>query len=146
MPGQPTIDACAGWAFPGMVYILSMGEVPSQNNMQRWVARLLLILLLVGVLAPVGLAATAPEPHACCKRRTIHDASPQGMEFHAPPGCCNHNCCRSLKVSQWTELGPAAASCKLSTTTRRSAVPPGHLTYIADSAHSGRAPPQFFLG
>ncbi len=118
-----------------------------RTNMQRWTARLLLILLLVGVLAPVGLAATAPEPHACCKRHPMHDAAQHGMEFHAPPSCCNHDCCRSVTVSQWAQAKPAAhASFQPSTTTRRSAVQPVHLTSAVDSAHSGRAPPQFFLG
>jgi hypothetical protein len=139
--------ACALAAFSDIVYIPQWVRLGQRTIMQRWTARLLLILLLVGVLAPVGLAATASEPHACCKRHPMHDAAPSGMEFHVPPGCCNHDCCRSLTVSHWADLGPVThASCKFSITLHRSAVRLVHLTSAVDSAHSGRAPPQFLLG
>jgi hypothetical protein len=121
--------------------------ISSKKTMQRWTARLLLILSLVGVLAPVGLAATAPEPHACCKRHPMHDAAPRGMEFNPPPSCCNHDCCRSLTVSQWAQARLATRDSFLpSASTRRSATEFIRITSVVDNAHSGRAPPQFLLG
>src|SRR5271168_4171211 len=86
--------------------------------MHRVIARLLLVLLLVGTFAPVALAISAPSLHACCMRKPMHGRASHESEFHSPPGCCQHDCCRSLTVSQWadvslgvgTQVAPASAS------------------------------------
>jgi hypothetical protein len=78
-------------------------------DMHRLTARVLMVLLLAGVLAPVAMAISAPTPHACCLRKPMHDS--RDAEFQAPPGCCDHDCCRPLTVSQWADLGPGAATC-----------------------------------
>ena len=41
--------------------------------MHRLTARLLLILMLSGTFAPAALAISAESPHACCKRKPLHD-------------------------------------------------------------------------
>ena len=40
--------------------------------MHRLTARLLLVLLLVGVFVPVALAISATSAHACCMRKPMH--------------------------------------------------------------------------
>ena len=66
--------------------------------MQRQIARALLVLLLVGVFAPVGLAMSAVPPHACCMRK-MHAGHWQVPEI-AARHCVNHDCCRAVIVSQ----------------------------------------------
>jgi len=73
--------------------------------MQRWIARTLLVLLLVGVLAPAALAMGAPSPHACCMRKPSQP-SPQQAGIGARE-CTHHECCRSLAVSHWAQTEPA---------------------------------------
>jgi len=111
--------------------------------MQRWTARLLLVLVLVGVLAPVGLAMTAAPPHACCRRHPMPDAAAGGVQIKAPPACCNHDCCRSVTVSQWANVCPtvglfATSALSNAPSVSQSAAP----APAVDDAHSGRAPPQ----
>jgi hypothetical protein len=114
--------------------------------MHRLTARFVLILLLVGVFAPVALAITAPTPHACCLRKPMHDRSTHNSEFNAPPGCCQHDCCRPLTVSQWAHLTPSAnAQLTSPSATLSSDRRPIRFATIVNSAHSGRAPPQFSI-
>ena len=40
--------------------------------MYRLIARLMLVFLLAGIFVPVGMAISAPLPHACCARKTMH--------------------------------------------------------------------------
>jgi hypothetical protein len=47
--------------------------------MHRVTARSLLVLLLVGVFVPVGLAIAAAPPHACCLRKAMHDGAPHSQ-------------------------------------------------------------------
>lgn len=113
--------------------------------MQRRTARLLLILLLVSILAPVALAISAPAPHACCMRKPLHDNGERKAEFQAPPSCCNHDCCRPLTVPQWAHVSPACS------THQSFAVPVGsdlRTALISNrpiSSQSSRAPPQFSI-
>src|SRR6516164_9424182 len=78
------------------------------NQMHRRTARFLLILLLVGVFAPVALAISAPVPHACCLRKAMHDHASHNAAFQSLPGCCQHDCCHPVPVSQWARLSPRA--------------------------------------
>jgi hypothetical protein len=114
--------------------------------MHRRTARFVLILLLVGVFAPVALAISAPAPHACCLRKPMHDRSSHNSEFKAPPGCCQHDCCRPLPVSQWAHLTPpASAQPTPASTTKQSGQRPTPFAVDANSTHSGRAPPKFSI-
>src|ERR1700681_716079 len=75
--------------------------------MHRTTARLLLVLLLTGIFVPVALAISAAPPHACCLRKPMHGRPSHDSEFNAPPGCCQHDCCRTLTVSRWAHLSPS---------------------------------------
>ncbi|HXW93593.1 MAG TPA: hypothetical protein VEK33_23795 [Terriglobales bacterium] len=100
-------------------------------------------LMLVGILAPVALAISAPAPHACCMRKPMHDPGTQGRAFNAP-NCCNHDCCHAVTVTQSPHLLPAvmeqvAASAALLRRQR----PATTCICLTLSTHSGRAPPLF---
>jgi len=110
--------------------------------MHRQTARILLVLLLVGLFAPVALAITADSPHACCLRKTMHDCGSHEAAFHAPPGCCQHDCCRPLTVSHWAQLRPPADAFTAQIVSSLPALGPGaSLPAAVDHSHSGRAPP-----
>jgi hypothetical protein len=114
--------------------------------MHRLTARLLLVLLLVGVFAPVALAISAAPLHACCVRKPMHGRPSHDAEFHAPPGCCQHDSCRSLTVSQWAHLSPSAtAQVAPASTSLQSDRPASLFAIDVNSAHSSRAPPQISI-
>ncbi len=114
--------------------------------MHRLTARLLLTLTLVGFLAPVALAISAPAPHACCMRKPMHDHGSNGAEFETVPAGCNHDCCHALTVSQFPHLLPSVGSQTATSSTplavERTAV---NRNRLIESSHSGRAPPQFSI-
>jgi hypothetical protein len=118
--------------------------------MQRLVARFLLILVLVGVLAPVGLAATLPNPHACCKRHPMADAAASGvqivnMQIGALPACCNHDCCRSMTISQWANVArPATRQYAFLLSPSLPDLQVGSPAAAMGNTHSSRAPPLRF--
>jgi len=72
--------------------------------MHRLTARLLLVLLLVGTLAPVALAISAPPAHACCMRKALHDHGSRSLELQQV-GSRNGNCCPPVTTAHWAELG-----------------------------------------
>jgi hypothetical protein len=74
-----------------------------QPPMYRLTARLLLVLALVGTIAPVALAISAPLPHACCVRKPIHNGS-RSLELQAVGGE-HRNCCPPVTTAHWAELG-----------------------------------------
>jgi hypothetical protein len=112
--------------------------------MHRLTARLLLVLLLVGVFVPVALAISATPPHACCTRKPMHGRASHDAEFQAPPGCCQHDCCRPLTVSQWAHVTPAASVAWMSASrSLRLEQRPIRFASKINSVHCGRAPPQF---
>ena len=114
--------------------------------MHRATARLLLVLLLVGVFVPVALAISAAPPHACCVRKPMHGRPSHDAEFQAPMGCCQHDCCRPLTVSRGirltsktrSQVTPASSILQSERQQIQFASPVNH-------AHSGRAPPQFSI-
>jgi len=77
--------------------------------MRRLTARLLLVLLLVGTLAPVALAISAPLPHACCMRKPMHDHGSRSLEVQAVAGE-HRNCCPPVTTAHWAELGSGVTS------------------------------------
>jgi hypothetical protein len=112
--------------------------------MHRLTARLLLTLMLVGILAPVALAISAPAPHACCIRKPMHDHGSTSAELHSTAASCNHDCCHALTVSQSPHLLPSASA---QIATFSTPLPIEHTAInhscLVQSSHSGRAPPQF---
>ena len=134
LPYSGCISSCRLWGFL------------SDTVMHRVTARFVLVLLLVGLFAPVALAISAPAPHACCLRKPMHDRSCHNSEFNASPGCCQRDCCRPLTVSQWAHLTPPASAQRTSaSTTLQSERRPIHVATPVNDAHSGRAPPQFSI-
>jgi hypothetical protein len=71
--------------------------------MYRLTARLLLVLLLVGTLAPVALAISAPSAHACCMRKAMHEHGSRSLASQVMAGQ-NHNCCPPVTTAHWAEL------------------------------------------
>jgi len=115
--------------------------------MHRGTARLLLVLLLLGVFVPVALAIAAAPPHACCVRKPMHGRPSHDAEFQAPPGCCQHDCCRPLTVSRGVRL--TSKGCTRATpasTILQSELRSIHVPSSVNCAHPGRAPPQFTIG
>src|SRR5580693_2506113 len=78
--------------------------------MHRLTARLLLTLMLVGTLAPVALAISAPAPHACCMRKPMHTHGSNDAEFRAPATRCQHDCCHALTGFRSAQLKPASVT------------------------------------
>ena len=114
--------------------------------MQRLTARLLLTLLLTGVFVPVALAISAAPPHACCLRKPMHGRPSHDARFQAPPGCCQHDCCRPLTVSRGIHL--TSRACAQATPASSILQPERRVICFAFSvnrAHSGRAPPQLSI-
>jgi hypothetical protein len=115
------------------------------NPVHRLTARLLLILLLVSAFAPVALAISTPEPHACCLRKPMRDGQ-RDPEIQSRPDCCRHDCCRPLTVSLWAHFAPLAnarvtpASVPLTSELRLI-----HRTISGNRSDSVRAPPQFSI-
>src|SRR5215470_12591035 len=114
--------------------------------MHRLTARWLLVLLLVGVLAPVALAISATPVHACCLRKALHGSFAHNAEFQSLAGCCQHDCCRPLTVSQSVHLSRLACVEITPTFSSLQSEPQlAHFTVSVNNAHSGRAPPQFSI-
>jgi hypothetical protein len=113
--------------------------------MHRWIARFLLVLSLVGILAPAALAIGTPPPHACCVRKGMHCHTPPEAQFQTP-GCCGHDCYRSLTVSQFAEYSPAVSGSSIVTTAIQTIeLRIAHASAHLDASHSGRAPPALSL-
>jgi len=114
--------------------------------MHRLTARVLLTWLLVGTFGPLALAISAPAPHACCMRKPMRGAATPNAEFHAPLGCCGHDCCRSMTVSHWAHAAQgngghgltASAGVELIVVRNEPLSPAVRLL-------SARAPPQFSI-
>ena len=113
--------------------------------MHRLTARFLLVLLLAGGFGPLAVAISAPPPHACCLRKAMHDRPSPDARFQAPLGCCQHDCCRPLTVSQWAHVTASDASVTPASSSLQSERRAIRLAPSVDDAHSGRAPPPFLL-
>src|SRR5207245_467199 len=70
-------------------------------HMNRWIARVLLLLLLMGTFGPVALAISASAPHACCMRKPMrrsgHENAFQSVSHH------DHRCCTPLASTHWAQ-------------------------------------------
>ena len=113
--------------------------------MHRLTARLLLILLLVSAFAPLALAISTPEPHACCLRKPMREGQ-RDPEIQSRPDCCRHDCCRPLTVSLWAHFAPQANARVTSTSVPLpSELRLIHRTSSGNRSDSVRAPPQFSI-
>ena len=70
------------------------------------IARFLLLLTLLGNLAPVALAIAAPAAHACCIRKSVHPCHESAIATSQTSvlrsaDCCNHDCCRGVTTARW---------------------------------------------
>jgi hypothetical protein len=79
------------------------------------IARFLLLVALVGNLAPLVQAATAPPPHACCVRKSAHRCHDSALSESdqlavRDAGACSHDCCRAVTTAQWAHAQPPAAA------------------------------------
>ncbi len=72
--------------------------------MHRLTARFLLVFLFAGIFVPVGMAISAPLPHACCMRKAMHDQGSGSREMQAVGGR-HGNCCPPVTTAHWAELG-----------------------------------------
>ena len=116
--------------------------------MQRFIARILLLLALAGNTVPLALAATTAPVHACCRRTAAHhchdSAADVSNQLHVHSAeCCNHDCCKAVTTQQWANpqprmtvvsiqlLAPRALDCHSSAATKE-----------FSAAQSTRAPPQ----
>jgi hypothetical protein len=83
--------------------------------MHRLIARLLLIVTLVGNLAPLALAATAAPPHACCVRKAVHHCHESSSSETNQPhvhsaGCCNQHCGTAVTTVRWAYAQPRVST------------------------------------
>ena len=76
------------------------------DAMYRRTASLLLTLMLVGVLAPVALAISAPPLHACCARKPLHHRGLSAAELRPVSNHCQHDCCHALAGLRAVSLKP----------------------------------------
>lgn len=118
--------------------------------MHRLTARLLLFLSLVGVFAPMALAAYASPPQTCCARKCCKGKGPHTHDSSGPavqaPACCRQSCVCSLTVSQTADVAPAPASKgSYPSSILRSEPSPLLSGSNRHAAHSVRGPPQFSI-
>jgi len=120
--------------------------------MHRLIARLLLLVVLVGTLGPLALAAAAAPPHACCMRKAVHHchgsaASEQISEIGQlairGTSCCNHDCCRAVTTSRCAQAGQPAASFTQYAEAYLGRTTPASPATDVSPFHSSRAPPHF---
>jgi hypothetical protein len=137
-PAAPNLHACPPVTY-SFLTIFAEDRLPA--TMHRLTARLLLILMLSGTIAPAALAISAPSPHACCKRKPLHNHGGPSSEFRASD-CGNHDCCRPLTVSQRAQPRPPISGCvsQPSATLLQQMNPSCRIIDFSDS-RSARAPP-----
>lgn len=70
------------------------------------IAKFLLLLTVMGTLAPAALAIAAPATHACCRRKSVHRcresaSTTADRSVLRSADCCNHDCCRGVTAARW---------------------------------------------
>lgn len=71
------------------------------RDMQRLIARLLLLFAVGGTFVPLAQAMTTAPAHACCLRKAAHHchnpvSGESALLLLRSTGCCNHDCCRAV--------------------------------------------------
>jgi hypothetical protein len=108
--------------------------------MQRFTARLLLLAVLIGILAPVSLALSQESPHACCLRKQPHHHDSNELSFDSRH--CGQDCCRPVLIKQWAQTRPPVVPGTAAPTrevTQQTAWPDHNFDLL--SSKSVRAPP-----
>jgi hypothetical protein len=109
--------------------------------MNRWTARVLLLLLLMGEFGPVALAISASAPHACCMRKPMRHS---GHESAFQSACQDHRCCTPLASTHWAQAGTVRrVHVSPPATVLNSGMPPVAAKRHVERSLSVRAPPQF---
>jgi hypothetical protein len=109
--------------------------------MNRWTARVLLLLLLMGTFGPVALAIPASAPHACCMRKPMRHS---GHESAFQSACQDHRCCTPLASTHWAQAGTVRrVHVSPPVTVLNSGMPPVAAKRHVERSLSVRAPPQF---
>jgi hypothetical protein len=126
----------------------------------RWTACLLSLVMLVPAFEPVALACAAGPQAMHCMRHSAQPEMPamhcHGVKktpesadasFRALEGCCqNHDCCRSLKTSEWARPVSRPSPRLRFLVEPAPAAPPAALTPSDLVGHdSARAPPRNYL-
>lgn len=84
--------------------MLWLSSIPDREPAMRYMtARLLLVLLLVGTIAPVALAISVDQPHACCMRKPMHDQGSRNLEVQNVDSE-HSNCCPPVTTAHWADL------------------------------------------
>src|ERR1700678_964212 len=119
--GSPTtgVGIFSSTAFITLLAFANRKLVSSEHrefSMHRPIAKFLLLLALVGNLAPLALAATAAPLHACCVRKAAHHChdsltseqiSETGqLALHDTSGC-NRDCCHAVTTARWAHAQSA---------------------------------------
>jgi hypothetical protein len=119
----------------------------SPDNMQRFTARFLLLMALVGTFVPLAMQGkTASAAHACCRRQAAHhcheSAETKNQSVTNRAGCCNHDCCHAVTSAQWAHPLPSSAAASVQDAAAREIGDEADhpLSACSSSLHS-RAPP-----
>jgi hypothetical protein len=133
-------------------------------DMQRLTARLLLLVLFAGTLAPFAAAVSVPDQHEHCARMpqpmrgestpTCHHQAagathesippaPASRDSFQPNSCCaGHECCRPLARALWAQVSlHASARTTAQTADRIPAFQPQIRSIELAAYHPVRAPP-----
>lgn len=95
-------------------------------NFKSWIAKFLVLVMLMPALGPVALAQAAPMGNLHCVRKPVAETRAGGPAVHCHEGltqtvagndgqatrepgasfrslacCSNHDCCRAVKASEW---------------------------------------------
>src|SRR5882757_5354234 len=109
--------------------------------MQRWIAKILLILLLVSIFAPVAMAVDGPPQHACCLR-TSHSHKTIITAVQQSDG----SCCPPIATSHWAQVDPESSFHTVLLVEIASLAPDTFSHHLlTSSSYSGRAPPAFSI-
>jgi hypothetical protein len=110
-------------------------------HMNRWTARVLVLLMLTGTFGPVALAISASAAHACCMRKPRHRAGHESAFQSA--SCQDHRCCTPLASTHWGQGEPVRRlHVTLPATVLNSAMSPAAAKRHVERSLSVRAPPQ----
>src|SRR5450755_2955102 len=80
------------------------------TNMQRLIARFLLLFALVGTFLPLAFAVTAAPVHACCLRKAVHQCHEADQLAFRCAGCCNRHSQRAVSTTQSAHPRPSLTS------------------------------------
>jgi hypothetical protein len=122
----------------------------------RWIARLLVLVIIAPAFGPLAMASAAqPQPAHCLRQPAkpvmqchhgmamVSEPASSEASFRTLEQCCqNHDCCRSLASPQWAQPQSKLFSRQGSPTERALSWPDAQLTPLTPVDNdSARAPP-----